>query len=391
MAKLHPMPEMVKSPTLLRSKSALLDGPDEAKRTTLSDLSMSLPVATRLNDKQTSGLLGKCTRSPISGTPRLKNATIMGDFKILDLWERTALYGQPDDLIRDPYVFKIVPLPLRTWLYHTLKNDIFLIARTKGENGLIEMVLNYKVIDKCDRIDGRWSPFVCSVPTVFASILSIDWATALACIVMCAFNLTVSKLCNTPRWFKFARLFSLVPRILFFAYVCIRMGSVASKSAVSSLAFMVIIGFLLGDFILGDFMALRGWGMRSSYEVLRVLPNRIFICRKHGGAFYPDVDHGRNIHDAVTGCGFFDELVIIAEVRGLVVQLKPMDKEDWVMAWEERTNTDRPIPFIGLDVFNRERRSVHEIEESRAVSSGTGARDVLIAKLERGDAPELIT
>jgi len=139
------------------------------------------------------------------------------------------------------------------------------------------------------------------------------------------------------------------------------------------------------DFFIGDMKALGSIAWLCSYRVLRILPNRVFICRKEGAAFLTERDTGRRVSEIVSGCGFFDEMVVIAEVRGLVVQLQPMNRDDWMKCWESRSESGRPVSFVGLDVFNKDRHSIFEIEGQTKSLNPVGAAEALISQLERGE------
>merc|ERR1719454_2317963 len=160
------------------------------------------------------------------------------------------------------------------------------------------------------------------------------------------------------------------------------MTACMDKGTFVVMCFSAIIAFLMADFIVGDGMLLFEWGSKSHYKVIRCLPNRVFIVRKLGASFVPDPEAGRAIHQAVTGVNFFDGLAIIAEVRGMVIQLKPMDKEDWVLACDEMAATRKPIPFIGLDIFNKEKRDVDALDRWQEVESAAAAKQSLLSEQE---------
>jgi len=349
---------------------------------------LHLPVAVRLNEGRESGIMGSCWRSPITGVPVLKEATIMADFSIMDLWERSALYGSPEDLVRDPYIFKIKPLALRTWLYHAYFAESRLVAKAPGESAIVQTVLSHKVID-ADKPAGRWSPVLCSVPAAFAAVLTADMSTALLCVLMFLFNMAASILMNTPRFFNLQRLITFPPRFVFFILMLWRLSVRGSDGAIVMLSFIVIILLISFDFMVGDFQALYGYGWLCHYEVLKVLPSRIFVCRKHGSAFLPDPEQYRDVSQKVTGMSHFPEMVLIAEIRGLLCQLKPMDVEDWQICWENRTESGRPASFVGLDVYNRGMPSIDALEAGEQASRVTsvGAKETLLATAERGAEP----
>lgn len=369
--KLHPEPD---NPFHVHSRTAA---------------NLDLPIAVRINEGHSGGgMVGHASRNAITGKAILHNATIAEtSFCVLDLWERDALYGAPEDLVQDPYLFKACPLTLRTWIYHYYFHDKEMMVGTKGpggDNAIMHRVLSRTVID-CKVIAGRWSSACCSFPATFFAIFAADMVLAWMCGVISAFNVAVSKLTNTPGLFRRSRAISFPFRLAFLILVFVRLAERAERGAVVILSFLVIIGFLLTDLIAGDLMKLLGHQAQCKYEVLDVLPGRIFICKRFGAAFVKDPDlDGREISQAITGLGYFDELVLIVEVRGIICQLKPLSKEDWVLAWEERAETERPIGFIGLDVFNKQRATADELNVFTKGASKAGRAAALIEQLKKG-------
>jgi len=345
------------------------------------------PIAVRLNDEVSGGvLLGKCQRNSMTGLTTLSKATIMTDFCIIDLWERSALYGAPCDLVEDPYVFKIVPLSVRTWIYHNYFSSSEHAASAEGENGVIEAVLKLQVIDT-QLPHGAWSPALCGVPVAGIAVLTADVTTVMVSLLMALFNIIASFECNSVAWYYRHRPITFVPRLVFWGFLWVRMFARMDSEyggPVATISFIAMICTLVFDFVWGDFRALMAIGWRCSYRVMRSLPNRIFVCKKEGASFLPDPEHGREIDQTVSGFGFFDDMAIIVETRGLVLQLKPMDKADWQQAWQQRSDTGRPVSFVGLDVFNKDHRTVDDIERHYANKKPDGAREALIAMVAGG-------
>merc|ERR1740133_8680 len=104
---------------------------------------LHLPVAVRLNDRGASGILGKCTRSAMSGKAVLKQATIMTDFCIMN------------------------------------------------------NVLGQSVIDT-KKACGCWSPALCGAPASIVSVLTADFLTVIVSLLMCVFNILCSVAANNP-------------------------------------------------------------------------------------------------------------------------------------------------------------------------------------------------
>merc|ERR1719272_1847506 len=98
------------------------------------------------------------------------------------------------------------------------------------------------------------------------------------------------------------------------------------------LGYLVILGILVGDFYFGDFRSFQAIAWHATYKVLRGLPSRLFVCQREGAAFLPQ-DGNLRISEQVTGIAYFNGMALICELRGLIVQLKPLDRQDWAKAW----------------------------------------------------------
>lgn len=344
------------------------------------------PVGIRLNEEPGAAvcsILGQCSRNPISGEVHLKSATISTDFAIVDLWERPCLFGDPDELMHDPYIFKIVPLAYRTWIYHYYFGRKEHISRAEGDHGVMEKVLTAKCID-VPQAAGRWSPLVCYAPSALISVITADFLTVFSCVAMAIFNLAACVGANSPFWYGYLRAITGLPRFVFFIFMCIQTGNKAGGGFFVALAFIAILLLLAYDFVRGDFAAITSAGSCCAYRTLRILPNRVFVCLRDGAAFLQEGDKGK-VHEGVSGVGdWHSEMVLIAEVRGLVVELLPMQRDDWVITWEERQNTGRPVTFMGLDVFNRERSTVDALDLEEQVKGPEGAKQALIDMVAKG-------
>jgi len=316
----------------------------------------------RLSNKDIGALMGKAWRNPITGQVHLKDFGIFPDFSVVDLFTRDYLFGTADQLSQNPYLFRPVPLPLRTWIYHY----IFRMGRVLSvggadedggahhEDAMIRHVLGLPVIDLPDRA-GCWSPLMCYVPLVLVVCLTCDTALVVVGICVVVFTLFINWFLNTPDFYRFTRPVSIPLRIGFFVWLIIRMQD---EKETETGVVLAVIGFIcgiigcLGEFGLGDCGAICGYRLHCQYEVLRSLPNRIFICRRIGAAGTEERDWDvPPVNECVTGMGSWSfDMALIADVKGLIVELKPMSRADWSEVYEERHwRTHR---FIGIDVYN---------------------------------------
>lgn len=315
---------------------------------------------------------------------------------MIDLWERKALYGAPDDLIHDPYVFKCKPMAIRTWFYHYFFSDPALSSSVHGEHGLMEHILSFEAVDVAGRNDARWSSAVCLAPAGFISIFCADLMTTAVSVSVLIFNISASVLANNPRFYSKVRAVTFLPRLFLFLFVWIRMLR-EGVEALQMVGFVGMMFFQLIDFYLGDLQAINVVKWHCHYEVLRSIPEtRIFMCRRKGAAFLKTNTPEREVSELVTGTVAFPGLVVIAEIRGLICELVPMDRTDWVLCWERIIDTSVPFKFLGLDVFNNSKKSLYDMWLKADRSGEFLAR--LAPKItdkknpeQQGNAPELLS
>lgn len=351
------------------------------------------PIAVRRNDRgrKTSdfSILGEAMRSPVTGKVHLKHASILRDFAMVDLWERQALYGTARDLAHDPYLFKIVPMPYRTWAYHCYFRDPHELALGKTDNSILERVLDEIHID-AGTAGGRWSSAICYAPAAFIACLTADPMTSLLFALFTGFLLIASVLTNSPAHYRLSRAVMVLPRLVFMIFVLSRMTSLdaGGSGAFHALAFVLILLCILVDFY-GDWQQLWSNGVTCTYKVMKILPNRLFICRREGAAFLEDPDYSP-VSEVVTGMGNWEpEMCLLVEIRGLVCQLKPLTELDWTKAFEQRQNSAymgggeaMPLSFMGLDIFNPTHRSLdeHDLELALKKKCATTSMLEMLAK-----------
>lgn len=309
----------------------------------------------RLSDKDIGALMGKAWRNPITGQVHLKDFGIFPDFSVADLWTRQYLFGTAEQLAKDPYLFRPVPFPMRTWIYHYMfRMGRVLSVTGADEDGMIRHVLKLPVIDLPVR-GGCWSPLMCYVPLVLMVCLTSDLALVVGGIIVVVLTLFIHWFLNTPDLYRIARLASVPIRIAFLVWLIMRVQANQATGTGEALAIVgFVLGFVtcLGEFGLGDGGALKSYRLHCSYEVLRALPNRIFICRRIGAAGSEQANRDiPPVNECVTGMGAWQlNYALIADVKGLIVELKPMSQNDWTEVYEERHI--RGHRFIGLDIYN---------------------------------------
>jgi hypothetical protein len=349
---------------------------------------ISDPIAVRINDGGSPhAILGRCTRNAVTGTINLREAGAYRDFAAVDLYERKELYGHPESLCEDPYFFKIVPLLYRTWMYHYYFGSEHTLAKSKGNDGIMNMVLEKQVID-APVTAGRWSSAILYAPAAMISCVTADITSVIITAIFLWFMLAVSVLCNSPRFYTWVRPITIGPRIVYMIIVLVRMFSNASDGFYVILGGLGMLGCAIVDVVRGDLGELTGIRFICNYEVIKILPQRVFVCRRNGAdrleMFGP---HGK-VHEFVTGQGNWShDMALIAEIRGLVVELRPMSRQDWSTAWAERADTSKPVFFMGLDIFKPGIRSIDRLQFEEMKQGKAGKEAELVALINSSESP----
>lgn len=306
--------------------------------------------------------MGKSWRNPLTGQVQVKRLGGFEDFCVADLWTRDLLHGTVEQLTGDPYLFRPIPMSMRTWIYHHLFREGHVIPGVSGveEDAMIRYVLGMHCIDALSSVGGKWSPVLLHVPMILFLCVAADINATMVGVMLLSFTIFLHIMFNTPGLYRICRLVTLIPRF-FYIYWLLNRNTIKSAkenaSMMSTVGFFIALGFCAAEIIAGDFMAFLSYRLHCSYEVIKVLPNRIFICRRHGAAHSQDVVGHRDnpVNEKITGMGVWQsDFVLIADVKGLIVELRPMCKEDWQMIFIERTETEGGLihRYIGLDVYS---------------------------------------
>lgn len=216
---------------------------------------------------------------------------------------------------------------------------------------------------------GRWAPIMLYVPMILFLTIAADLGAIVVSILVLLLVLAIQWIMNTPELYRWSRPVHITLRIVLFFQLVERMGakSDAGGSSASMLGFTIAIAFCLGEILIGDGSALTGYRLHCSYEVIRVLPNRIFVCRRHGAAHSADI-LGRSlpVNEKITGMGnWMPDFVLIADVKGLIVELRPMDVMDWKLVFQEKMMNHEAIHrYIGLDVYSPGAATIDALESA---------------------------
>eukprot|EP00929_Paragymnodinium_shiwhaense_P050893 TRINITY_DN25623_c0_g1_i1.p1 TRINITY_DN25623_c0_g1~~TRINITY_DN25623_c0_g1_i1.p1 ORF type:complete len:409 (-),score=90.13 TRINITY_DN25623_c0_g1_i1:104-1330(-) len=325
-------------------------------------------------------LMGCAWRSPITGQITLRDYNFP-DFHLVDLWTRPQLVGTPEELAEDVYIFRARPMAYRTWIYHHMYREKVVIPESKDdetsiENRLLKHVLMQRCIDK-PILAGRWSPLVASVPASLAACFTSDIPLMVAAIFVCVLLYLSSIKIAEPRWYRVSRLASLAPRLGFCIFLAIRVPAVLENFNIFAL-FGVIVIFVcvVADLYYGDVISVRDYRYTCMYDIVKTLPNRVFVVRQTGGMIGFEDKKSYSRDQRLTIMGSLDNsLKLVADIEGLLVQLDPINKatvrklqlqiEDAALSEFSDSNVQMP-KFLGMDVFGPDMKSVRDIEQAEA-------------------------
>jgi len=297
-------------------------------------------------------LMGRSRRHPITGKVTIPNNQVFKDFVLVDMWSRDVIEGSAENLQRDPYIFLPVPLPYRTWVYHFeyLHNRV----ESGDENGMVKRALQHRCID-APVSGGRWSPVMALIPIAIAVSLWDNMVLLVPTLGMVLAGQSLSHSMNTAPYYRLTRLATFLPRFIWYIVLLVSfLMDVGRHSGLAILGFLFALGAVAYDVIEGDVAALRTFQLHCSYEVISVLPKRVFICKRSGAAWTEDLFGSRGqMPECISGFAPWERHhVLIADIQGILFELRPMKPEDWTTIYDQSVVFGEDLSFLGLDIFS---------------------------------------
>jgi len=311
----------------------------------------------RCTRSEVNGLMGKGFRNYVTGKVAIKHTGSFQDFCVVDIWTRDSITGTVEQMAEDPYLFRPIPLNVRTWIYHHFFRSGALLPGL-SEDTMIRWVLSMYCIDAEIRTAGTWAPIMLYIPMILFLSLAADVTVTVLAILSLVINIFIQSVTNTPELYRYARIATFPFRIATLAVIIIRMGAKGEEentSPVNSLGFVGALIMCLLEILIGDLGALVAARYLCNYEILRVIPNRIYVCRRHGAAHSQEIfGDVVPVSERITGMGAWQsDFALIADVKGVVMELQPMTKDDWkAMFLEKQMNEEHIHRYLGLDVYS---------------------------------------
>lgn len=314
----------------------------------------------RVDEKDLGALMGKAYRHCVTGKVEIKGTGKVSDYCVADLWTRDDINGTVEAMSHDPYIFKPVPFPIRTWIYHAIfRSGMVTTDDADGsEDAIIRSVLNAFCIDVGGLSDGQWAPIMLYVPMILLLSFGADVGSTMISSVVLAISIAIQWLMNTPRFYRFTRLATFPFRIVLLILLIQGMQAKSQKetsSGMTTAGFVIAILLCVLEILVGDGQTLASYRLHCYYEVIKPLPNRLFVCRRHGAAHSSEIfGEFTPVSEKVSGIGGWQrDFALIADMKGLIVELKPMSKADWNLIFSEKQTHNNMIHrYMGLDIFS---------------------------------------
>ncbi|CAE7946091.1 unnamed protein product [Symbiodinium sp. KB8] len=300
--------------------------------------------------------IGRVVRDPVSAKVKLVyDGHNRYDFHAVDLWTRPVVEGSVEKLKRDKYLFKPVPMLYRTWLYHESYRNTRSHNTTSDDSGVIRQILSKDCID-ADISAGRWSPLVPLLPAAFCCALTCDELSVGTAVLLAWLIQKVGNDLNKPERYKKLRLWLLLPRLAWVGFLIFRALSWLPEAAILNIVGLAgTLLFCCIDFLYGDRESANKYRLNCSYEVVKVLPNRVFVCRRVGATDFEKLFGYRGtVHQNISGIGSWGRnMTLIAELMGCIFELRPFTAKDWDVLMNEVPGADNArLCFWGMDCYD---------------------------------------
>ncbi|CAD7934180.1 unnamed protein product [Amoebophrya sp. A25] len=318
---------------------------------------------------------GFVERNPITGALVLAGVEKQFDFWFVDLFDRDVVCDNPENLEKDPFLFKATVLPMRTWIMQRLVQQ--LEAARQGYSSVLgvtfndDKVVHATVRDDCAALAlGQAVQMGHTYNSPFQALMYITFVCAFSkslgliiytCFISCI-SLYVAQAFSVPVLFRFTRVVDILLRsvyvILLFTAVA-EVGLSSLGDALGVLAILAVFCMMLFDMLRGDLGTWMTYSTETKYEILKQLGDRVWICHlvparqkrdngPKGAAKYSSSQPGMMSKTMKAGMTMFDsdaddrplsnlvtgelppgineeQALLIVDVNGMLCQLTPLD------------------------------------------------------------------
>jgi hypothetical protein len=296
----------------------------------------------------------------------LKDVSHEKDFTLVDVLKRSVIEGVPVELSDNEHLYLPRPMSYRTWIYHDkYKQAEAANSIGKKSDAFLWEALSERCVDFQDLSAGYWSSAMIYLPVVPFTILASDTTVFVATLLLAGFCMLVSMATNYHQFYFWTRAMTAPVRLVIMIIVLARMKG----GALNIVGYLIPFCAVLLDFYLGDIKVLCSGQFYCRYELVRALPNQVFICLRKGDN---ERDRGprKPLSEKITGVAAsgMNELCLVANLQGLLLELVPVDKEADYPSFDAThtaicMNPALPkVKFMGTDLFHGNLKSVMDYE-----------------------------
>lgn len=318
--------------------------------------------------------LDRVHRDFISGRIVLEAVDPYYDFDFVDLRGREKVDGTPEHLTADEFLFRAIPLALRTWQFQ---------SQFESENSVESLVqlwhAGQKSIKSIDdiRIDTLqkhlldnwlWLSYSPALASICAAIVGAFTSDTLCCVILIAsliFCVQAAKACNLASRLHYERWITLAPRLGVIVWILAQgltpptiRGKPAYSSSIPSILRIVAASILAIDVIIGDILSRVRTRLHGTRYIFRAnLSRKFMICERVSN---PPV---AALSEAILGQDMFAEqadghrFALIGELEGILCELRPLTVKDLPRPVE----TTRALKMYSVALLSQNLRCMYSI------------------------------
>lgn len=300
-----------------------------------------------------------CTRrSELTGVISMKEDRYMPNFLLIDLFTRQRIFGTPEELMEDEYIFVFEAMSLRTWIFHSMmKNEDMIAEATVDANlGMLVKTLDQRVVDAKVQY-GERSPLLFWMLCQLCMSVTGDQILCLLGLLITGCMSFVTTSYNTPESFRQHRIWAIPLRIIAIGVMMLRISMQVDVQLYQIVAIMCGIGVLAWDFFTGDWAAVRAYRFMCQYKIIKEIPPRVFCCKRDGAAHIEEdlVGDRPKINEMITGFTWARGNVLIADLNGLLVELRRPRLAEFKALLHDYQQTQNPCGFISFGCYTPDR------------------------------------
>merc|ERR1719401_1385176 len=101
-------------------------------------------------------------------------------------------------------------------------------------------------------------------------------------------------------------------------------------------------------------MLLRSVSFWARWQITHRLANRVYVCSRIGAAWYEHQFGSRgSVPEEVVGFSpWRREQALIADLQGMLFELRPMSAEEWGILFEQAERYQEKVVVLSLDIFD---------------------------------------